>query len=137
VPSALVDTGPLVALLHRGERWHAAARRFFMRFEGELLTTWPVITEAAYLCGEPRKSRDLMEMIESGALKIPPQTTADAARIKWYLRKYEDHDPDLADLSLLALAEAAGVTSIATLDRKDFDTYRLKSGKRLQNLIEI
>jgi uncharacterized protein len=131
----LVDTGPLVALLHRGDNWHAPVKRFLSRYRGELLTTWAVMTEAAYLCGDSRKSQDLMEMVESSALQLPAQGRVEAARIKWYFGKYADRDPDLADLSLLALAEASGVTDIITADIADFAIYRLKNGKRLQNLL--
>jgi uncharacterized protein len=135
VQSVLVDTGPLIALLHRGDTWHAQVKRFLSAYRGDLLTTWAVITEAAYVCDDPDKSRDLMEMIESSALKLPAQGAAEAARIKWYYTKYGDRDPDLADLSLLALAEVTGVTDIITVDLTDFGVYRLKSGKQLRNLL--
>jgi len=38
-----------------------------------------------------------------------PQDAADASRIERCYRKYADQNPDLADLSLLALAERTGV----------------------------
>jgi uncharacterized protein len=135
VPSVLVDTGPLVALLHRRDNWHTRVTRFLSGYRGELLTTWAVITEAVYVCDDPRKSRDLMEMIESSTLKLPAQGAAEAARIKWYFGKYADRDPDLADLSLLALAEVTRVTDVITVDIADFAVYRLKNGKQLQNLL--
>jgi hypothetical protein len=37
---------------------------------------------------------------------------------------------DLADASLVALAEAERLKSIFTIDRNDFDTYRIKRGHR-------
>ncbi len=37
---------------------------------------------------------------------------------------------DLADGTLVALADALGVPKIFTLDRKDFSVYRFKQKKR-------
>ena len=37
---------------------------------------------------------------------------------------------DLADASLVAAAEALGTRKIFMLDRKDFETYRLRRGHR-------
>jgi uncharacterized protein len=135
VPSVIVDTGPLVALLHRADHWHARVKRFLRSFRGDLLTTWAVMTDAAYVCNDPLKSRDLMEMVESSVIKLPTQGSAEAARIKWYFTKYADRDPDFADLSLLALAESVSVTDIITIDIADFSVYRLKNGRPLQNLL--
>lgn len=133
VPSILVDTGPLVALLDRNDRWHRQVRGYLSRYRGSLVTTWPVLTEAASLCGADEQIA-LIGMVESGAIEIAPQTAADAARVKWYLAKYRDRSPDLADLSLLALADATGIDSILTIDG-DFQIYRLKAGKALIDVL--
>jgi len=37
---------------------------------------------------------------------------------------------DLADASLLAAAEALGTRRVFTIDRKDFETYRVRRGHR-------
>jgi uncharacterized protein len=100
------------------------------------LTTWPVLTEAAYICNDPGKACDLMDLVVSGAIRVPVQGPSEAGQIKWYFIKYKDRDPDLADLSLLALAEVTGITEIATVDLTDFGIYRLKNGKRLHNLLQ-
>lgn len=131
--SILVDTGPLVALLDRNDRWHGRVRAYLARYRGGLITTWPVLTEAASLCGVEEQIA-IVGMVESGTIDIAPQTAGDAARIKWYLAKYRDRVPDLADLSLLALADATGVDSILTID-SDFQIYRLKNGKALVDVL--
>jgi hypothetical protein len=40
---------------------------------------------------------------------------------------------DLADASLIWLAETRGVLDILTLDRRDFGIYRTTRGKALRN----
>jgi uncharacterized protein len=43
---------------------------------------------------------------------------------------YADHPMDLADASLVAAAEALSTRKIFTIDRSDFETYRLRRGHR-------
>jgi hypothetical protein len=132
--SVLVDTGPIVAYLHRGDAWHQATKRFFGRWRGELLTTWPVVTEAVYL-SESHKARIAIVQWLQRNLQVVAQDAEDAAAIERYLRKYRDLGPDLADLSLLALAERRGVREIITVDAKDFDVYRVGGNRALSNLL--
>lgn len=130
----LVDTGPIVAYLHRGDAWHKAAVRFFRSWRGELLTTWPVVTEAAYLSETHKAHLAIMQWLQRN-LQVVPQDSNDASRIERFYRKYADQNPDLADLSLLALAERTGVGDILTVDAKDFAVYRLSGGRSLNNLL--
>lgn len=39
-----------------------------------------------------------------------------------------DHPMDLADASLLAAAEVFATTRVFTIDRRDFQTYRIRRG---------
>lgn len=132
--SVLVDTGPIVAYLHRGDAWHQATKRFFRRWRGELLTTWPVVTEAVYLSESHRARVAIVQWLQRN-LQVVAQDAEDAAAIERYLRKYRDLGPDLADLSLLALAERRGVREIITVDAKDFDVYRVGGNRMLSNLL--
>ena len=79
--SVLVDTGPIVAYLHRGDAWHAAATRFFKIWRGETLTTWPVITEAMYLSDSNTARLGLLQWIQRD-LRIQAQETDDTAMIE-------------------------------------------------------
>lgn len=130
----LVDTGPIVAYLHRGDAWHQRVVRFFRRWRAELLSTWPVVTEAAYLSEAPKARVAIMRWLQRN-LHVVALETADAACIERYYRKYADQDPDLADLSLLAVAERTGVRDILTVDAKDFAVYRLSRGDALNNVL--
>ena len=45
----IVNAGPLIAWLDAADAHHAAVRAFFADFRGELLGTWPVVTEVCHL----------------------------------------------------------------------------------------
>ena len=46
------------------------------------------------------------------------------------MEQYADHPMDLADASLLAAAEVFATTRVFTIDRRDFQTYRIRRGHR-------
>jgi predicted nucleic acid-binding protein len=61
---------------------------------------------------------------------------ADAlAELDRLLRQYRDRPMDLADASLVLLAEHTGLTEILTIDRADFDIYRLADGRSFEQVL--
>lgn len=124
----LTDAGPLVALIDRGEPDHGVCAACLPRFTGPMLTTWPAFTEAMYLLGEAggwRGQEALWKILEQGDLEIALQGADQYRRIRVLMQKYHDRPMDLADASLVCLAEQLGARDIFTLDREDFRTYRL------------
>lgn len=135
---ALVDTGAVVALINRADRYHAAAVEWFQRFRGQLLTTEAVITETAYvLAASPAHQRAALVWFErgraAGLLKV--ELAADYAALARIIAQYASLPCDYADASLIALAERTGVTTIATIDQRDFSVYRLRGRKRFRILL--
>jgi len=64
-------------------------------------------------------------MLERGAIQLLRLDSGDAPRIRELMRKYANRPMDLADASLLRVAEREGLRKIFTIDRKDFAVYRL------------
>ena len=52
------------------------------------------------------------------------------------MEKYQDLPIDLADASLIILAEEIGHGEIVSTDRRDFGTYRWKNHKPFFNFFE-
>ncbi len=50
------------------------------------------------------------------------------------MRKYADRPMDLADASLVWLANASEVTNIITIDRADFAVYRTAKRQAFKNI---
>lgn len=122
----LVDAGPLVALLDRGDRHHDACVGALRAIRGALLTVWPVLTEAMYLLGFSIKAQSaLLEMVELGTLKIAPLDESDFPRIRQLMVQYKDRRMDFADAALVRVAEREKLRRVFTVDRRDFTVYRL------------
>jgi predicted nucleic acid-binding protein len=126
MPAALVDAGVLVGYLDPRDREHAGAVAAFKAVSGKILTTWPAATEAAHLLGrEHPEGRDaLLAMICDGALELARLDEEDAPRLRQLMAKYSDLPMDLADATLVRVAEREGIDTILTFDRRDFKVYR-------------
>jgi predicted nucleic acid-binding protein len=121
----LVDTGPLVALIHQDDNEHRICKETFLTFSEPLGTVWPVLTEAMYLLSFLWEGQNaLWEMIQAGAVEILPLGSDDVARMRELMRKYRDLPMDLADAALVRVAERERLRRIFTLDRRDFQIYR-------------
>lgn len=136
--SVLVDTGALVALINRSDRFHSAATAWFGSVRSGMLTTEAVITETAYvLAASPAHQRAALEWVQrardAGMLDV--EAVSDHADIGVILARYASLPCDYADATLIALAEKTGVAAIATIDQRDFSVYRIKGRKRFRILL--
>jgi predicted nucleic acid-binding protein len=132
VRSILVDTGPLVALFHARDRHHEAAKATLQANPAALISTWPVITEACHFLGQTGK-RALLTFVRRGGLRLEALTVEDVPEIDALIVRYAKMD--FADATLVLAAERTGISEIFTIDRRDFEAYRLRSGKRFKLLL--
>ena len=127
----LVDAGPLIALIDRGEPDHERCVEALSRLTAPMVTTWPAFTEAMYLLGSAggwKAQEALWKLLDRGDLQFVPLDGAVQDRTQALMAKYRDLPMDLADATLVAAAEARGLTTVFTLDR-EFEVYRWR-GKR-------
>jgi predicted nucleic acid-binding protein len=129
----LVDTGPIVAILLESDEHHEACVEQLRRMSGPLLTCWPVITEAAWLLrAYPLAIRKLLSSFHGRPFELVTLGETDLPEIAAILAKYEGLRIQLADASLVHLANREGIDMMFTLDRRDFGVLRLAHGKRLR-----
>ena len=131
----LVDTGPLVALFDPQDRQHARCVNALKGLREPIMTTTPVLTEAFHILGPASIGSDrLREFIESGGLLVWFFDRPALTRAFELMELYADHPMDLADASLVTAAEALRTRRVFTIDRNDFETYRVRRGHRHQSI---
>jgi uncharacterized protein len=122
--AAIADTGPLVALLDRGELLHAWAVEQFEQLEPPALLCEPVLTESMYLLRRSTAAQDaLMRLMESGALRLAFRIDEHISAIRALLRRYRERPMSLADACVVRMAELYERHDVLTLD-SDFFVYR-------------
>jgi predicted nucleic acid-binding protein len=129
----LLDTGPIVAIFDASDDYHLRCVETLKGIKEPLVTTWPVLTEAFYLLGFSWRAQDnLWEFIMRGGVEVLSPDLKMQARCRELMRKYNDLPMDLADGTLVVLAESLGIEKVFTLDRKDFKVYQLANRKKLK-----
>ncbi len=135
----LADTGFWVALLWRKDKWHKPARVAYERYGADgLISTWPVITEACYLLGKflgEEAKAAFVDRVADQSILVHPISASDMQRAAVLIRRFADLPMDLADASLVILAEHLGHGRILSTDMRDFRAYRWKCQKPFDNLL--
>jgi uncharacterized protein len=129
----LLDTGPIVAILSESDEHHKTCVEQLESIRGPLLTCWPVIMEAAWLLrAYPLAIGKLLSGFNGRLFELASLGEADLAEIAAILAKYKGLGIQLADASLVHLANREKIETMFTLDRRDFKVLRLTGGKKFR-----
>jgi predicted nucleic acid-binding protein len=134
VANALIDTGAILALLDRSDRWHGACVDAFRQLRLPLLTSEAVLTEVFHLVGDTRAEMEsAWKFVRSGALVLGTIGDGELTHLHGLMARYRDRgldrSMDFADATLVYLAKRESLSVILTVDQGDFATYRIE-GKR-------
>lgn len=93
--------------------------------QGPLLTTWAVVTESMHLLADAgwRAQRLLWQLLLSDDVELVDLDGVTLGRASALMEKYRDLPMDVADATLVAVAEQRRVLQVLTLD-SDFLVYR-------------
>ena len=133
-----VDSGFLYALVDRHDAWHARAVALAGTADQGWITTWPVLAEVCHLYLrrlQARHATELMADVADGLLGVWDIPRAASARIPALMQQYANLPMDLADASLVLLAEHLGHGRILSTDERDFNAYRWKRQHPFDNLL--
>lgn len=125
----IVDTGFFIAISNHKDQNHERAMKLLNKLSKKsltYLTTWPVITEVCYLFIKraPHLLGVFLKAFEDNYFDIHPLTPNDISRMNVLMHKYSEQPMDLADASLVVIAEQLKHGNILTTDKRDFSTYK-------------
>ena len=126
----LVDAGPLVSLCDRNQPTHVRCQAVLETSAVPVTSTWACFVEAMYLVGRiggyPLQEH-LWALLNRGIMRFHEHSEIECRRMAELMQRYKNVPMDLADASLVAVAEASGDRTVFTLD-SDFGVYRLADG---------
>lgn len=122
----LLDTGPLVALLDKGDPAHGFVKDRLPRTPVTLVTTCAVVTECMFFLQElPQGPQQLAAFLAAPCVErvdvFAPTGLETCSRL---MRSYADTPMDFADATLVLAATLLKIPDILTLDERGFRTYR-------------
>lgn len=123
----LVDTGPIVAVVNDRDDRHRECKYLLERLPGPLLMPATVATEVCILLERRRGTYAELAFLSDvrvGRYTLIESLSVDLERVAELVAKYDDLPLGTVDASVIALAERLNVTTVVTLDRRDFSIVR-------------
>ncbi len=134
----IADTGFFYVLMSRKDKYYEKAKTVLASLDEPLITTWCILTETCHLLLNRQGVQSQTQFINSinpDQIKIFLLDSTHLPRITTLLEQYADLPMDLADASLVILAENLGHGRILSTDQRDFGIYRWKNTHPFQNLL--
>lgn len=139
----IVDSGYWLGLLDKRDDYHPVCTAFLKQCREPLITTYPVLTEALHLLMRREAVHLGLELLallsklqKQGHFSLFSMNDAHLPHLEKMMIQYADLPMDLADASLVLLAETLGHGRIVSTDRRDFHTYRWKNHHPFHNLLD-
>lgn len=138
VQDALIDSGPMLALFNRNDKWHVPTLALLQaQPQLRLHSTWPVLTEVCALLASRihnDAALDFLQWVHRGAVKLDRPADWSLTSVLAICQRFATLPLDLADASIAESAERLGIRHVVSIDQ-DFDVYRDARGQALVNLL--
>ena len=132
--TVLIDTGPLIALFDRDDKYHTSIVEFIKNTNYRFISTTAVLTETMYMLDfNTAVQLSFLEWIMKEGIIIHEIKQSNIKRIIGLTKKYSDRPMDFADATLVIAAEERGIRQIISID-SDFDIYRLYNKMKIENI---
>ena len=122
--SVLLDTGIVYAYYDRSDAWHDRARKLVQGEQRGLILPAPVVPEVDHLLGIRLGAKSRLTFysgIIDGYYLLADLPKDAYSRVAELNRRFDDLNLGFVDAAIVALAEALGLSRIATTDRRHFE----------------
>jgi len=139
----LVDTGFWLAINNANDAYYKKAMTWLVDNHDanyRFVTTWIVMCESFFLIKNLvsyQKAVELFESYSRSEFDIFDLRKEQSSKVITIMKKYEDLDINLADISMLLLAEHLNTGDILTVDKNDFNALRWNRNKHFKQLLHL
>ena len=120
----ILDTGVLVAVLDKSDRYHNWAIAQWGNIAKPVLTCEAVISEACFILRNVYGGEDaVMGLVSRGYIDVSFSFGGEVTAVKELMQKYKSIPMSFADACLVRMSELIAGSSVLTLD-SDFRIYR-------------
>jgi uncharacterized protein len=131
----VVDTGVLLGAADASDNDHDRCAQLLREHRGELQVPAPVVPETAWQIERklgPSAEAGFIGLIVSSRLAVVDLTLENYRRCAELIERYADLRLGLVDASVITIAERLSITTIATLNRRDFSVVRPRHTKAFE-----
>jgi predicted nucleic acid-binding protein len=123
----IVDTGVFVSAADSSEPRHRACGQVLENHAGELVVPAPVVPETAWMIESrlgPAAEAAFLRLVTTGEVQVIELDLPVYQRCIELIETYSDLGLGFVDASVVAVAERERITTIATLNHRDFMVVR-------------
>jgi uncharacterized protein len=124
----VVDTGVLLAVADADDRWHNTGIELLASYpSNQLILPAPVIPETGWMIAAvlgPATEAAFIASVAAGDFTVTDLTSNDWKRVAELVERYADLDLGTVDAAVIAIAERLNVTTLATINPRDFRVVR-------------
>src|ERR1017187_2855330 len=129
--NALIDTGAILALLDRRDRWHDVCADAFRQLRLPLVTSEAVLTELFHLVGDSRVEMEAAwKFVLTGAIVMAPIEDSELRSVYALMSRYWDRPMDFADATLGYLAKRESLPTRLSGDHAECEIVRMEGKRR-------
>ncbi len=124
----------MLALLDGSDSWHRLCVEVFRQLRLPLMTTETVLTELFHLVGDSRHETEAAwQLVNSGVIVLAPIDHPELKSVHTLMTRYSRSSHGLCGpATLVHLAKREQLTTIFTVDRANFETYRIDGRRRFR-----
>jgi len=124
----VVDTGVLLAVADADDRWHTASTELLASYPShQLILPAPVIPETGWMIGAvlgPATEAAFITSVAAGDFTVTDLTPDDWRRVAELIERYADLNLGTVDAAVIAVAERLNLSTLATINPRDFRVVR-------------
>ncbi len=133
----LLDTGPWVALLCKGDKHHDWAKQQFANHPGPFLICEAVVAETCFLLARAGlDSAKVVALLERGVVQVGMALSQQVAAVSALYQRYDNVPASLADACLVRMSELYEPCAVLTLDC-DFHSYHRHGRKVVPTICPV
>lgn len=131
IRGAILDTGPILALIDARDQHHAWAKSQFAKIAPPLLTCEAVLTEAFHLARRVDGGMHaVLDLFRREVARLDFSLAGQFVEVSTLVERWADVPMSLADACLVRMSEQHTESVVFTLDG-DFDIYRRFQRQRI------
>ncbi len=130
----VADTGAILALLDRADRYHDTVRDAYEENPGAWILPWAILPEVDYLVSTQLglRAQDLfLSDLDAGAFTVEWGRETDLTAASRLCGRYPDLGLGLVDAVVISTAERLNASAIATLDLRHFGAVKIEGSPKL------
>jgi predicted nucleic acid-binding protein len=131
----LADTGIFIAATDRDDRHHLECAALVVERADEFIIPHTVVVEVCWMLERtfgPSVEAEFLRSVVAGTPKVEALGMEDYLRTAELVDSYADLRLGMVDASIVAVAERLDISTIATLNRRDFTVVRPRHAELFQ-----